>query len=92
MLPFANGYVRSADLNTKGPVIIIASLIGISLFNSVERAALGERQSALIFWLTLTVLLGSLRFHRRRRERGEAVEVPDVYPSEMARLDLTSVS
>lgn len=92
MLPFANGYVRSADLNTKGPVIIITSLIGISLFNSVERAALGERRSALIFWLTLTVLLGALRFHRRRRERGEAVEVPDVYPSEMARLDLTSVS
>ena len=92
MLPFANAYVRSPDLNTKGPVIVIASLIGISLFNSVERAALGERQSALIFWLTLTVLLGALRFHRRRRERGEAVEVPDVYPSEMARLDLTSAS
>ena len=92
MLPFANAYVRSPDVNTKGPVIGIASLIGISIFSSVERSAMVERPSTLIFWLTLTLLLGALRYHRHRRERHEAVEIPDVYPSEMARLDLTSAS
>jgi hypothetical protein len=91
-LPFANSYVRAPDLNTKGPVIGIATLLGISIFTSLERSALADRQSAVIFWLALALLFAALRSQRRRRARGEIVEVPDVYPSEMARLDLTSAS
>jgi hypothetical protein len=90
ILPFANSYVRAPDLNTKGPVIGIASLFGISIFTSLEHSALGDRQSALIFWLVLTLLFAALRYQRRRRGRGEVVDVPDVYPPEMARLDLTA--
>jgi hypothetical protein len=89
-LPFANNYVRSPDLNTKGPVIGIASLIGISIFSSVERSALGQQQSALILWASLAVLFAALRYQRHRRERHQVIEVPDVSPSEMARLDLTA--
>jgi hypothetical protein len=92
LLPFANSYVRAPDLNTKGPVIGIASLFAISIFSSLEQSALGGPQSALIFWLALALLVAALRYQRRRRARGEAVEVPDVYPSEMARLDLTGAS
>lgn len=91
-LPFANSYMRSPDLNTKGPVIGIASLIGISIFSKLERSALGQQGSALIFWASLAVLFGALRYQRHRRERDQVIEVPDVYPPEMARLDLTSAS
>ena len=92
LLPFANSYVRAPDLNTKGPVIGIASLFGVSIFSNLEQSAVAGRQSALIFWLALVLLFAALRYRRRRRARGEAVELPDVYPSEMARLDLTSAS
>jgi hypothetical protein len=92
ILPFANSYVRAPDLNTKGPVIGIASLLGVSIFSGLEQSALGDPRSALVFWLGLALLFAAFRYQRRRRGRGEAVEVPDVYPSEMARLDLTSAS
>ena len=90
LLPFANSYVRAPDLNTRGPVIGIASLLAISIFSSLEQSALGGPQSALIFWFSLALVFAALRYRRRRRARGEVVEMPDVYPSEMARLDLTS--
>jgi len=92
LLPFANSYVRAPDLNTKGPVIGIASLFAISIFSSLEQSALGGPLQALIFWFSLALVFAALRYQRRRRARGEAVELPDVYPSEMARLDLTSAS
>jgi hypothetical protein len=90
ILPFANSYVRAPDLNTKGPVIGIASLFGISIFTSLEQSALGGRQSALIFWASLVMTFTVLRYQRHRRGRAETVQVPDVYPSEMARLDLST--
>ena len=92
LLPFANSYVRAPDLNTKGPVIGIASLFAISIFSSLEQSALADARSALIFWCSLALVFAALRHQRRRRARGEAVELPDVYSSEMARLDLNSAS
>jgi hypothetical protein len=91
-LPFANSYHPPPDLNTKGPVVGIAALFGISMFASLERFALSGRPSALAFWLSLAALFGVLRYRRGRRERDVAEDAPDFYPSEMATLDLTSVS
>jgi hypothetical protein len=91
-LPFASSYSPPADLNTRGPVIGIGLLMAISMFASLERWALGGTQSALSLWLTLGALILVLRYQRGRRERGVTPDAPDFYPSEMARLDLTSAS
>ena len=67
-------------------------LIAISIFSSLERSALGGTQSAIALWLTLAALFAVLRYRRGRRERNWTPDAPDFYPSEMARLDLTSAS
>jgi hypothetical protein len=91
-LPFASSYSPPADLNTRGPVIGIAALFAVSMFGSLERAALGSPRLAVPFWLALTALFLALRFRRGRRERDVTPDAPDFYPPEMARLDLTSAS
>jgi hypothetical protein len=91
-LPFASNYSPPADLNTRGPVIGIAALLAISMFGSLERSALGGPRSALALWLGLAALFVVLRFRRGRREHDVTPDSPDFYPSEMARLDLTSAS
>ena len=91
-LPFANSYHPPADLNTKGPIIGIGGLITISIFSSLERTALGGTASAVALWLTLAALFAIMRYRRGRQQRNWAREAPDFYPSEMARLDLTSAS
>jgi hypothetical protein len=91
-LPFASSYSPPAGLNTRGPVIGIGALFAISMFGTLERAALSGPQSALALWLALAALFLVLRYRRGRRERGVTPDAPDFYQSEMARLDLTSAS
>ena len=91
-LPFASSYSPPADLNTRGPVIVIGALLASSTFGSLERSALADPRSALVLWLALAALFLGLRYRRSRRLPGETPDAPDFYPSEMARLDLTSAS
>jgi hypothetical protein len=62
------------------------------MFGSLERSALAGPRSALSLWLALAALFLVLRYRRGRQERGVPPDAPDFYPSEMARLDLTSAS
>ena len=92
---FANKRARVAEQDFFFGGIIhpgIGLLLAISTFASLERWALGGTQSALSLWLTLGALILVLRYQRRRREGGVTPDAPDFYPSEMARLDLTSAS
>jgi len=49
-LPFVAGYAPAPDLNTVGPVVLIGGLIAVSIFSRIERFALADGESAVIFW------------------------------------------
>ena len=52
-LPFVATYAPAGDLNTRGPVLLIGGIVSISIFSAVERLALADIQSAVLFWMFL---------------------------------------
>lgn len=78
-LPFVASYAPSGDLNTFGPVILVGGMIAVSIFSSIERYALADLQSALIFWgiLAAVAILPQLADgHNTQLDLPSAFDVP----------------
>ena len=87
-LPFVASYAPAGDLNTQGPVLLIGGLIAVSIFSSIERAALADNQSAAIFWgiLAAVAILPPLAAgHNTQLDLPTAFDVPS---QGTTRLDL----
>ena len=87
-LPFVAGYAPAADLNTKGPIVLIGGLIAVSVFSSIERAALADMRSTLVLWGVLAALAMLPRLTVGRGERAAQATTFDVPAGGATRLDL----
>jgi hypothetical protein len=87
-LPFVAGYAPDADLNTKGPIILIGGLIAVSVFSQIERSALADRKSTLILWGMLAAIAVLPHLAARRNEQPELTGAFDVPAAGATRLDL----
>ena len=87
-LPFVAGYAPAADLNTRGPVVLIGGMLSVSIFSSIERVALTDSQSAAILWAILAavaVLPPLAASHNTDLDLPSAFDAP---PQGTTRLDL----
>ena len=87
-LPFVAGYAPDADLNTKGPIILIGGLIAVSVFSQIERSALADMKSTLILWGMLAAIAVLPHLAVRRNEQPELPGAFDVPAAGATRLDL----
>jgi len=86
-LPFVASYAPAPDLNTVGPVVLIGGLLAVSILSRVERYALGDIESAALFWSVLTAAVLPQLVVGRNTE----LDLPsafDVPPPGTTRLDL----
>jgi hypothetical protein len=87
-LPFVASYAPTADLNTKGPIILIGGLIAVSVFSQIERSALVTMQSAMILWGVLAAIAVLPQLAAGRSRQSELPITFDVPAAGATRLDL----
>jgi hypothetical protein len=86
-LPFVASYGPTPDLNTVGPAVLVGGMFAISVFSRIEYYALGNLNSAYVFW---GVLLACAIVPRITTDRGPWLDLPTAFdvPAGTTRLDL----